>query len=119
VCDPDLLRVAVTNLLENARKHAPHTSDITLQLSHTETTAKICVTDQGTGVDDAEMPFIFDAYFRGKGAYASKGSGLGLHLVKFIAEQHKGRVYAIQHKAPAQGMQFVIEIPLGKGPSDV
>jgi signal transduction histidine kinase len=62
------------------------------------------------GIDDEDLPFIFEPYFRGKKAYMSKGSGLGLHLVKFIAEQHKGRAYAI--KQPVCGMQFVIELPL-------
>ena len=56
------------------------------------------------------MPFIFDAYFRGQGAYTSVGSGLGLHLVQFIAKQHQGQVYA--KKLQPCGMEFVIEIPI-------
>ncbi len=109
-CDAGLLRVAISNLLENARKHAPENSDITLSLSQAGERVHISVTDQGPGVDDQDMPFIFDAYFRGKGAYASLGSGLGLHLVQFIATQHQGRVDA--RKRHPCGMQFVIEIPL-------
>lgn len=108
-CDADLLRVAISNLLENARKHAPEKSGITLSLSRSGDLTQISVTDQGPGVDDRDMPFIFDAYFRGQGAYTSVGSGLGLHLVQFIARQHQGRVHA--KKRQPCGMEFVIEIP--------
>lgn len=109
-CDADLLRVAISNLLENARKHAPNHSNITLSLSQRQGMAHISVTDEGPGVDDRDMPYIFDAYFRGQGAYTSVGSGLGLHLVQFIAKQHHGRVQA--QKLQPNGMQFVIEIPI-------
>lgn len=109
-CDADLLRVAISNLLENARKHVPDKSSGTvLSLSQSETLFTITVTDQGPGVAEQDMPFIFDAYFRGQGAYTSVGSGLGLHLVQFIAAQHRGRVRAT--KLQPCGMAFVIEIP--------
>ncbi len=109
-CDADLMRVAISNLLENARKHVPDKSSGTvLSLSQSETLFTITVTDQGPGVAERDMPFIFDAYFRGQGAYTSVGSGLGLHLVQFIAAQHRGRVQAT--KLQPCGMAFVIEIP--------
>lgn len=117
VCNSDLVKVAITNMLENARKHSAHSLGIRLQLRRSESWATISVTDHGKGVDEEDMPFIFDAYYRGKGAYPSKGSGLGLHLVKFIAEQHKGRVRAI--KLEPQGMQFVFEIPISYAPSGI
>lgn len=117
VCNSDLVKVAITNLLENARKHSTQPLGITLQLRRTESMAMISVTDEGQGVDDQDMPFIFEAYYRGKGAYPSKGSGLGLHLVKFIAEQHKGSVHAV--KLEPQGMQFVFEIPIGPATSGI
>lgn len=109
-CDGDLLRVAISNLLENARKHVPEKFVITLSVKQSGHVAQISVTDQGPGVDDQDMPFIFDAYFRGQGAYTSVGSGLGLHLVQFIAKQHQGQVYA--KKLQPCGMEFVIEIPI-------
>lgn len=109
-CNPDLLRVALSNLLENARKHSLIETGIQLELRRESDHVLICVTDQGMGIDDEDLPFIFEPYFRGKKAYMSKGSGLGLHLVKFIAEQHKGRAYAIKQRVC--GMQFVIELPL-------
>lgn len=114
-CDADLLRVAISNLLENARKHAPENSNITLSLGQKGERVQIAVTDQGPGVDEQDMPFIFDAYFRGKGAYPTTGSGLGLHLVQYIAAQHQGRVHA--KKLEPCGMQFVIEIPLAQSPT--
>lgn len=117
VCNGDLIKVAVSNLLDNARKHAAFQSRIALTLQHTPESVLISVKDQGPGVEDSELPFIFDAFYRGKSTQKSKGSGLGLHLVKFIAEQHRGHVKAI--KAPAQGMEFVIELPTGPTHSSV
>jgi signal transduction histidine kinase len=114
-CDADLLRVAISNLLENARKYNPEKSGIALALSRSDAMVNISVTDQGPGVDERDLPFIFDAYFRGQGAYTSVGSGLGLHLVKFIAEQHQGRVHAT--KRQPSGMVFVIEIPIQQTPT--
>ncbi|WP_416547570.1 7TM-DISM domain-containing protein [Limnohabitans sp. DCL3] len=115
-CDPDLLRVAISNLLENARKHVPVKSSIALALRRAENKVQIAVTDQGLGVDDRDMPYIFDAYYRGQGAYTSVGSGLGLHLVQFIAQQHHGRVHA--QKLQPCGMEFVIEIPVQQPPQE-
>lgn len=117
ICNPDLVKVAISNLLENARKHSADTVGIQLHLRRSGSWATISVTDQGKGVDEEDMPFIFDAYYRGKGAYPSNGSGLGLHLVKFIAEQHKGRVHAV--KLEPRGMQFVFEIPISSAPSGI
>ena len=116
-CHSDLLRVAISNLLDNARKHTPAGTDIQLEVRRAKNQILISVNDLGPGIDKEDLPFIFDAYFRGQNASPSKGSGLGLHLVKFIAEQHKGRVYA----APQQekGMRFVIEIPLNQEPLGV
>lgn len=109
-CDGDLLRVAISNLLENARKHSPDKSSITLSLNRSGDLAQITVTDQGPGVDNKDMPFIFDAYFRGQLTHTSSGTGLGLHLVRFIAEQHQGSIKA--KKLQPSGMQFVLELPL-------
>lgn len=114
IADADLLRVAISNLLENARKHAPNPSEMALCLRLAGNRVQIAVTDEGPGVADRDMPFIFDAYFRGKGAYTSVGSGLGLHLVQFIAQQHHGRVFA-KKRLPC-GMEFVIDLPLEQGP---
>ncbi len=116
-CDADLLRVAVSNLLENARKHAQSKSGIALELNLSDGQVRIAVSDQGPGVDDLDLPFIFDAYYRGQGAYKSVGAGLGLHLVRFIAQQHQGQVTA--QKLQPQGMRFVITIPVGQARSGV
>jgi signal transduction histidine kinase len=116
-CHADLLRVAISNLLDNARKHTPVGTDIRLEVRRAKNQLSISVTDLGPGIDQEDLPYIFDAYFRGRNTRPSKGSGLGLHLVKFIAEQHKGAVFAVPQKE--KGMRFVLEIPLNQGPSGV
>jgi signal transduction histidine kinase len=109
--DANLLSVAIVNLLDNAHKHNPQGTPINLTLSVGSTNEIIlCVEDEGLGVVEEDLPRLFDAYFRGGNALATAGSGLGLHLVKYIAAQHHGRVSAMQREGG--GLRVVLELPL-------
>ncbi len=109
--DANLLSVAIVNLLDNAHKHNPKGTPITLTLSVESTNEIIiCVEDEGLGVMDEDLPRLFDAYFRGGNAMATAGSGLGLHLVKYICEQHLGSVTAMRREFG--GMRVVLQLPL-------
>ncbi len=104
-----LLRRAVRNLLENARRHGA--GQITLGLSRVAQTAVIRVTDHGPGVPAELQTRIFEPFYRLPGATERDGGvGLGLALVKSIAERHGGR--ASCESLPGQGASFVIELPL-------
>lgn len=108
--DANLLSVAIGNLLDNAYKHNPKGTPITLTLAVDSTNEIIIsVEDEGLGVLDEDLPRLFEAYFRGGNAKASAGSGLGLHLVKYISAQHHGDVSAIRREAG--GMRFVLRLP--------
>ena len=104
-----LLRRAVRNLLENARRHA--TGDITLSLRQTPSLAMIRVCDRGPGVPPELQARIFEPFYRLPGATERDGGvGLGLALVKSIAQRHGGRVFC-ENRAGG-GACFVIELPL-------
>ena len=108
--DASLLNVVIANLLDNAFKHNPIGTAISLKLSKgaiDEVT--LCVEDEGIGVRNQELPQIFDAYFRGANAVGTAGSGLGLHLVQYIATQHHGTVSATQREGG--GMRFSMHLP--------
>lgn len=108
--DANLLSVAIVNLLDNAHKHNPKGTPIALTLAVGSTNEIIIsVEDEGMGVLAEDLPRLFDAYFRGGNAMASAGSGLGLHLVKYICAQHHGDVSAIRREAG--GMRFVLRLP--------
>ena len=108
-----LLRRAVRNLLENARRYGA--GDINLSLSCTSELAVIRVCDRGPGVPTALQTRIFEPFYRLPGATERDGGvGLGLALVKSIAQRHGGRAYC--ESRPGGGACFVIELPLAKVP---
>jgi len=103
-----LLRRAVRNLLENARRHAA--GDITLALVASAQQVEVRVCDRGPGVPEALRERIFEPFYRLPGATERDGGvGLGLALVKSIAERHGGRVFC--ENRPDGGACFVIQLP--------
>ncbi len=65
--------------------------------------------DHGSGVDPADLPHLFDRFYRGASARGRPGSGLGLAIVRQVAEQHGGSVHAVN--AAGGGAEFVLELP--------
>ena len=107
-----LLRRAMRNLLENARRHGA--GGVTVTLTQTENQALVRVSDRGPGVPPALRERIFEPFYRLPGATERDGGvGLELALVKSIVLRHGGRVYC--ENAPAGGACFVVELPLGQG----
>lgn len=103
-----LLRRAVRNLLENARRHAAGDVTLTLQASGQRVEVRVC--DRGPGVPEDLRERIFEPFYRLPGATERDGGvGLGLALVKSIAERHGGRVFC--ENRPGGGACFVIELP--------
>jgi len=104
-----LLRRAVRNLLENARRYAAGEVSLSLLLSADH--VQIRVSDQGPGVPPNLRERIFEPFYRLPGATERDGGvGLGLALVKSIAERHGGRAFC--EGRPEGGACFVIELPL-------
>ena len=105
-----LLRRALRNLLENARRHAAGDITVTLRREGDQAVIKVC--DQGPGVPPELRERIFEAFYRLPGATERDGGvGLGLALVKSITHRHGGSVICEPH-APG-GACFVINLPLG------
>jgi signal transduction histidine kinase len=75
-----------------------------------EGSAAISVTDEGEGIDEAERHRVFDRFYKGESARARPGAGLGLYLVRMIAEAHGGDA-ALASK-PGRGSSFTIRLPL-------
>jgi signal transduction histidine kinase len=104
-----LLRRAVRNLLENARRYAA--GDITVTLGKTQDQAVIRVCDRGPGVPPELRERIFEPFYRLPGATERDGGvGLGLALVKSIAIRHGGSVSC--ENRPDGGACFVVQLPL-------
>lgn len=104
-----LLRRAVRNLLENARRHGA--GEVTVTLQQASDTAVVRVCDHGPGVPVELRERIFEPFYRLPGATERDGGvGLGLSLVKSIATRHGGSVHC--ENAPGGGACFVLSLPL-------
>lgn len=90
--DAFLLRELVANLLSNAIKFTPAGGRIEVRTARQDGQAVLTVRDTGPGVDPAYLERVFEPFYRASGAQAVPGSGLGLSLVKVIAERHGGHV---------------------------
>jgi len=107
----ELLRRALTNLVENAIRHAPKNSEVELSSQARDGQIELRVTDRGTGVPESLRPHIFDAFVAGEveaRPSSRRGFGLGLAFYKLVAEAHRG---SIGIDDVEQGAAFVIRIP--------
>jgi two-component system, OmpR family, sensor kinase len=110
--DPVRIGQVVANLVGNALKFTPRDGSVTVQVQgEPDGGASITVADTGIGIDPAELPRIFDRFFRGSGASEARGSGsgLGLAIVRSIVEMHNGSV-AVESRLGA-GTTFRVTLP--------
>jgi two-component system phosphate regulon sensor histidine kinase PhoR len=110
--DPVRIGQVVANLVGNAIKFTPRGGSVRVQVRpETDGGASITVADTGIGIDPAELPRIFDRFFRGSRASEARGSGsgLGLAIVRGIVEMHGGAV-AVQSRLGA-GSTFRVTLP--------
>ena len=106
--DEPALRTLIENLLSNAIKYGGENGRVTVSAGSDERHVRIAVRDRGPGIPDAELPRIFEPFYRGSGTGAD-GSGLGLALVRRIVEALGGRI-AVESR-PSDGTTFTIHLP--------
>lgn len=97
LADAAMLKQCVRILTDNAAKYTPHGGTITLKAYEDPSNVYIEVADNGIGIAKEELPHIFDRFYRGQNVRGNNagGSGLGLSIAKWIAEQHGGRIKAV------------------------
>jgi two-component system sensor histidine kinase MprB len=102
---PERLGRAINNLLDNASRHSRAGGTVELYAGP----AGIRVRDHGDGVDEADLPYLFDRFYRGSNSRGRQGSGLGLAIVRQVTEQHGGT--ASVTNAPGGGALFTLTLP--------
>lgn len=110
--DPNLITRVINNLIENAIKYSPENSRVLISTKEGGDSVEISVRDEGPGIPEKEKEHIFSKFYRIScdETMKQKGSGLGLYLVKYFVELHRG---SIQVKdAEKKGSTFTVSLPI-------
>jgi signal transduction histidine kinase len=104
-----LLGQVWSNLIDNAIKFSPKNSLITISIIKKPNSVAVQIANPGKNIDSETLERVFDKFYQGDTSHASKGSGIGLAIVKKIVALHKGTVFATSYDTETV---FVVELPL-------
>ncbi|WP_372745607.1 ATP-binding protein [Lutibacter sp.] len=107
--DEKYLKLALTNVLNNAIKYSPENSNIQLLISQTNSNFEFKIIDHGIGIPEQDKKFIFNRYFRAENALNVPGTGIGLNIVKDHIENLGGTINFISNVN--KGSTFILTIP--------
>ena len=108
--DPERLEGVLSNLTANALRHTPAGGRVTLSATAASGGAALTVADTGEGIAAADLPFVFDRFWRGDRARGrSAGAGLGLAIARQLVLAHGGAIDV--QSAPGEGTIFTIRLP--------
>jgi signal transduction histidine kinase len=112
VFDREAMASVLINLLGNAMKFSPERKEVFIRLFRRENSAVLQVEDRGRGIPKKDLNKIFQRFYRSeeKAVSGSRGSGLGLTIVKYIAEAHKGTIEV--ESQPGKGSTFSVILPI-------
>jgi len=102
------LQRAVANILDNAIKHGGGIIHVILKSENGQ--AKLLISDSGPGINEVEMPHIFDRFYRAEKSRTTAGSGLGLSLALAIVKAHGGSISV--KNSPRKGSEFTLTLAL-------
>jgi two-component system sensor histidine kinase MprB len=101
---PETLDRALGNLLDNAAKWSPPDGEVEVAVHGSEVTVR----DHGPGIDEEDLPYVFDRFYRARSARGLPGSGLGLAIVRQVAQAHGGTVVAERAEGGGTLMRFTL-----------
>ncbi len=108
--DPARLERIVINLIGNAIKYSAPATRVLVRADRRDAETIISVSDHGMGIDPADLPNVFERFYRGKGGRKPSGVGLGLYITRMLVEAHGGHIWA--ESEPGKGSTFYFTLPL-------
>ncbi len=109
--DPNLLKILVANLVNNAVKYGAEGTPVRIRLAARDGELVLAVRNEGVGIPKEDMPRLFKRFERlkQKGTEGVKGSGLGLYISKTVVDKHKGRIWV--EGEPGKWVEFFVALP--------
>jgi signal transduction histidine kinase len=108
--DERLVNRALENLVNNAIRYTQKNGRIGIKAVSGDNSIMVTISDDGVGIDEKDLPHIFEIFYRGTSSRREQGMGLGLSIVKGIIDSHKWEITVLSEKG--RGSRFVITIPL-------
>ncbi len=115
IWDPDRVEQIVQNLLTNALKYSPEGGEVAVRAVDRGDHAEVTVTDRGIGVPQADLPHLFDPFYRATNARSAGGMGLGLYISKGLVEAHGGTMGV--RSTLGEGSMFTFTLPYSDPPA--
>lgn len=111
MADQDRIAQVLSNLLDNALKYTESGGSVTVTAREQDGRVRVDVTDTGIGIDEKDLPRVFERFYRAAGRQPSEraGTGLGLSIVKHIVQAHNGQVFV--RSTPGRGSTFSFTLP--------
>jgi signal transduction histidine kinase len=110
--DQEGMEQVLMNLISNAMKYSPDTGVVSVSVRHSGSVIELKVSDSGIGIEEADLPRIFDEFYRAQNArtFTTEGTGLGLSIVKSIVETHGGEILLESHSG--SGTTVTVRLPV-------
>jgi signal transduction histidine kinase len=108
-CDRNMMETIFTNLFINANKYSPENTKWDIEMHFEEKYLEINISDNGIGIPENEIAFLFDSFYRGSNTTGIPGTGIGLVTVKQMIDEHNGTISVKNN--PDRGVTFTIKLP--------
>jgi two-component system sensor histidine kinase ResE len=109
--DPDRIEQILTNLIDNALRHTPEQGEVVISFKEDQQNMLLTVQDTGSGIPEADLPFVFERFYKADKARTRGvgGTGIGLSIVKHLVQAHSGDIQV--HSKIGEGTTFSIKLP--------
>ncbi|NLV99098.1 MAG: HAMP domain-containing histidine kinase [Clostridiaceae bacterium] len=111
IADEDAITRVLSNILTNAIRFAPHSGLVLVSTRLENRLVQIAVEDNGQGISDEDIPYIFDRFYKAERSRSTEGSGLGLYIARTLVKRHGQIIKAYHSDLGGVGILFTLESP--------